>query len=302
MPPPPPRPLSDSSSSIDLLPSDQNSSSSIPSRVIKNNSNVVDVSSTSSSEINDDRTMQLPRSLINENKPFPLNLQLKKSIPHITTATSSSSSTTTKTLSENSNLGDTNNNNVVDNTSVTDQIHTLLTSNPVGTDYSINSSNSTSSVSNSVTVVPSSSSTSESTMNYVDQSHYVPYGTNPPPPSYHEAVVKQATTMNNFMPTLNMNGTGLSYGKSSGTNDWTNNSNNTFTLQPPPSSSSSQSCVKDEPQDYPSAISGNGQSMPFVKPKTYVNRPSKTPLHERPFSCPIEHCPRRFSRSDELTR
>ena len=67
-------------------------------------------------------------------------------------------------------------------------------------------------------------------------------------------------------------------------------------LQPPPSS------VKDEPQDYPTTVSGNGQTMHFVKPKTYINRPSKTPLHERPFPCPIEHCPRRFSRSDELTR
>jgi hypothetical protein len=245
--------------------------------------------------------MQLPRSLINENKPFPLNLQLKKSIPHIRTTSPPLSSSSSKTLVENSNLGDTNNNNVLHTGSVNDQIHTLLTSNPVVTDYSINPSNSTSSVSNSVTVQSSSSSSSTSeTMNYVDQSHYVPYGTNQPPPPYHEAVVKQSTTINNYMPTLNLNGTGLSYGKSTGTNDWTTNQNNTFTLQPPPSSSSS--CVKDEPQDYPSTASGNGQSMHFAKPKTYVNRPSKTPLHERPFSCPIEHCPRRFSRSDELTR
>jgi hypothetical protein len=245
--------------------------------------------------------MQLPRSLINENKPFSINLQLKNPIPHIKTTTASPPN---KTLGENSNLGDTNNNNVVDTASVTDQIHTLLTSNPVVANYSISTSNSTSSVSNSATVVPSSSSStsSESTMNYVDQSHYVPYGTNQPPPSYHEAVVKQAQTMSNFMPSLNMNGTGLSYGKSSGTNDWTTNPN-TFTLQPPPtSSSSSSSCVKDEPQDYPSAMSGNGQTMSFPKQKSYINRPSKTPLHERPFSCPIEHCPRRFSRSDELTR
>jgi hypothetical protein len=175
--------------------------------------------------------MQLPRSLINENKPFPLNLHIKKSIPHITTSS--------KTLVENSNLGDTNNNHVLDTASVTDQIHTLLTSNPVVTDYNINPSNSTSSsssVSNSVTI-PTSSSTNESTMNYVDQSHYVPYGSNQPPPSYHEAIVKQSTIVNNYMPTLNLNGTGLSYGKSMGTNDWTTNSNNTFTLQPPPSSS-----------------------------------------------------------------
>jgi hypothetical protein len=178
--------------------------------------------------------MQLPRRLINENKPFLLTLHVKKSIRHITTATSSS-----KTLVENSNLGDMNNNNVLDTASVTDQIHTLLISNPVVTDYNINSSNSTSSssVSNSITVPSSSSLTSESTMNYVDQSHYVPYGSNQPPPSYHEAIVKQSTIVNNYMPTLNLNGTGLSYGKSMGTNDWTTNSNNTFTLQPPPSSS-----------------------------------------------------------------
>ena len=134
-------------------------------------------------------------------------------------------------------------------------------------------------------------------MNYVDPSHYVSYGTSQPPPSYHEAVIKQPTSINNFMPTLNINGTGLSYSKSSGTNDWTTTSGNAFNLQVPQSSS----CVKDEPQDYPAAV-GNGQAMHFAKPKTYTNRPSKTPLHERPFSCPIEHCPRRFSRSDELTR
>lgn len=33
-----------------------------------------------------------------------------------------------------------------------------------------------------------------------------------------------------------------------------------------------------------------------------VNRPSKTPLQERPHKCPVEDCDRRFSRSDELTR
>ncbi len=258
-------------------------------------SNVVDVSSTSSTEINDDRTMQLPRSLINENKPFPLNLQLKKSIPHL--STNASPPTSSKTLIENSNLGDTNNNNVLETTSVTDQIHTLLTSNPVATDYT----NSTSTVSNSGTI-PSSSSTSKATMNYVDQSHYVPYGSNQPPPSYHEAVIKAPPSVNNFMPTLNLNGTGLSYGKSAGTNDWTTTPTNTFTLQPPPPPPASSSDIKNEPQDYPSGAVGNGQSMHYPKPKTYINRPSKTPLHERPFSCPIEHCPRRFSRSDELTR
>ncbi|CAF1418872.1 unnamed protein product, partial [Adineta ricciae] len=333
--PPPPRPLSDSSSSLDLLSSHQNSSNqllsstSIPSIVITNNptlTNGVDASSTSSTDINDDTTMQLPRSLINENKPFSFNLPSKKPIPHITTTTSpptttstsslASSTTTAKKLVENSNLGDTNNNNnnVLDTSSVNDQIHTLLTSNPVVTDYSIASSNSTSSVSNSVPVPSSSSSTTttttttgaptittvsttEPTMNYVDQSHYVQYGTSQQPPSYHESIVKPSTTtVNSFIPTLTLNGSSLSYGKSPLTNDWTTTPQNTYTLQIPPSS-----CIKDEPQDY--IASGiNGQSMHFAKPKAYPNRPSKTPIHERPFSCPIDNCPRRFSRSDELTR
>lgn len=39
-----------------------------------------------------------------------------------------------------------------------------------------------------------------------------------------------------------------------------------------------------------------------VKPRKYPNRPSKTPIHERPYACPVENCDRRFSRSDELTR
>ncbi|XP_054167031.1 early growth response protein 1-B-like isoform X2 [Oppia nitens] len=39
-----------------------------------------------------------------------------------------------------------------------------------------------------------------------------------------------------------------------------------------------------------------------VKSRKYPNRPSKTPVHERPYACPIESCDRRFSRSDELTR
>lgn len=46
---------------------------------------------------------------------------------------------------------------------------------------------------------------------------------------------------------------------------------------------------------------GQLKLMP-VKPRKYPNRPSKTPLHERPYACPVESCDRRFSRSDELTR
>ena len=39
-----------------------------------------------------------------------------------------------------------------------------------------------------------------------------------------------------------------------------------------------------------------------VRARKYPNRPSKTPLHERPYACPVSNCDRRFSRSDELTR
>lgn len=39
-----------------------------------------------------------------------------------------------------------------------------------------------------------------------------------------------------------------------------------------------------------------------IKPRKYPNRPSKTPVQERPFSCPLNDCERRFSRSDELSR
>ncbi|XP_076371875.1 uncharacterized protein LOC143257309 isoform X2 [Tachypleus tridentatus] len=39
-----------------------------------------------------------------------------------------------------------------------------------------------------------------------------------------------------------------------------------------------------------------------VKQRKYPNRPCKTPVHERPYACPLEACDRRFSRSDELTR
>ncbi|XP_023961348.1 early growth response protein 3 isoform X2 [Trachemys scripta elegans] len=51
---------------------------------------------------------------------------------------------------------------------------------------------------------------------------------------------------------------------------------------------------------------GSLQQQPLtlkpIRPRKYPNRPSKTPLHERPHACPAEGCDRRFSRSDELTR
>jgi hypothetical protein len=39
-----------------------------------------------------------------------------------------------------------------------------------------------------------------------------------------------------------------------------------------------------------------------VKTRKYPNRPGKTPVNERPHACTVSGCPRRFSRSDELTR
>lgn len=47
---------------------------------------------------------------------------------------------------------------------------------------------------------------------------------------------------------------------------------------------------------------GNSNQMKPLKPRKYPNRPSKTPIHERPHACTVDGCPRRFSRSDELTR
>lgn len=236
--------------------------------------------------------MQLPRSLINDAKPYALNFHLNKPIAP-SPSTSTTAATTTATSSDHSHIGDTNNNHVHPPVSVHDQLHTLLTSNPVGTEFSNNSANNRTSpaTSSSSTSASASASTAgkDTTMNYVDSSHYVPYGTpstavaQVPPPPYHDSMVKSAIASNNFMPTINING-----------NAW--NNSNSFALPAPPSSR-----VKDEPQDYPMG-NVNSQSTNFGKTRNYTNRPSKTPLHERPFSCPVDQCPRRFSRSDELTR
>lgn len=45
-----------------------------------------------------------------------------------------------------------------------------------------------------------------------------------------------------------------------------------------------------------------GTKLLPLKQRKYPNRPCKTPVHERPYKCPVENCDRRFSRSDELTR
>ncbi|KAM9715513.1 early growth response protein 2b [Menidia menidia] len=57
------------------------------------------------------------------------------------------------------------------------------------------------------------------------------------------------------------------------------------------------------PSRLPSAYSPQNLPLrPILRPRKYPNRPSKTPVHERPYPCPAEGCDRRFSRSDELTR
>jgi hypothetical protein len=272
LPPPPPVPsiLIENCSTNQLLTSSSGSSTTETNNTNSTLANTADASSTSS-KTNEDTTMQLPRSLIDNNKPYSLNLQLIKP-----------NNSTPKPLIENPPTDDTNNTDVPDTPNVNQQIHTLLTSNPVVADYSINSSTNNSST---------SSSTSESAMNYVDQSRYIPYGTSTNsipqpgvPPSYHDSIVKSSATSNNYIPTLTINGA-----------DWATNPPNNFALQ------TQSSSVKDEPQDFPMAVA-NGQTVQFPKPRNYSNRPSKTPLHERPFSCPVDNCPRRFSRSDELTR
>ncbi len=51
-------------------------------------------------------------------------------------------------------------------------------------------------------------------------------------------------------------------------------------------------------------VDDNNNLIPMLplKPRKYPNRPSKTPISERPHACTVHGCPRRFSRSDELTR
>lgn len=248
----------------------------------------VDASSSSSSANLDDESskMQLPRSLISENKPYALHLPINPSHSLSAAASSSSNSVETKT---NSNQGDTNNNHV------DEQIQQLIASNPAVTDYSLNSSNNSTRTSPGSSSSASTSNSKESAaaaaaMNYVDPSSYLAYGPSvnsvpPSAPSYHEALVKSS---GNFMSTVNLT-----------SSEWPNVNN--FALPAPPGPISS-SAVKNEPQDYPMTHVNNNQSMNFAKTRNYGNRPSKTPVHERPFSCPIDQCPRRFSRSDELTR
>ncbi|XP_077469692.1 early growth response protein 2b-like [Stigmatopora argus] len=60
------------------------------------------------------------------------------------------------------------------------------------------------------------------------------------------------------------------------------------------------------PSDGPLVAAFPGQQdlplRPILRPRKYPCRPSKTPVHQRPYACPAQSCERRFSRSDELSR
>ncbi|XP_068597587.1 E3 SUMO-protein ligase EGR2-like [Brachionichthys hirsutus] len=58
----------------------------------------------------------------------------------------------------------------------------------------------------------------------------------------------------------------------------------------------------DVPTAAPFPNSHNLPLRPISRPRKYPNRPSRTPVHQRPYPCPAEGCDRRFSRSDELSR
>ncbi|XP_077351869.1 early growth response protein 2b-like [Festucalex cinctus] len=65
------------------------------------------------------------------------------------------------------------------------------------------------------------------------------------------------------------------------------------TAPPPPPMTTSAAAV---------AEGHNLPLRPILRPRKYPCRPSKTPVHQRPYACPAESCERRFSRSDELSR
>ncbi|KAM9803758.1 early growth response protein 2b-like [Neosynchiropus ocellatus] len=68
-----------------------------------------------------------------------------------------------------------------------------------------------------------------------------------------------------------------------------------FTLGAPPAAA-------DGPMSAAFPSHQNLPLRPILRPRKYPNRPSKTPVHQRPYPCPAESCDRRFSRSDELSR
>lgn len=87
----------------------------------------------------------------------------------------------------------------------------------------------------------------------------------------------------------------------------TSSSNSSSLSSPPPPSSSSSSQLatsssQSQLQEITSTKDSKDVSYLPLRPRKYPNRPSKTPVDERPHACTVAGCPRRFSRSDELTR
>ena len=81
-------------------------------------------------------------------------------------------------------------------------------------------------------------------------------------------------------------------------------------------SGSSENSAFQQPQKFQSCTVGNSYPLQPINPRP-INRAglsillekrhdptkkSKVPPSERPYACPVDNCPRRFSRSDELTR
>lgn len=78
----------------------------------------------------------------------------------------------------------------------------------------------------------------------------------------------------------------------------------------------SENSAFQQPQKFPSCSMANSYPIQPINPRP-INRAGlsilkekrndptkkcKVPLAERPYACPVDNCPRRFSRSDELTR
>lgn len=102
------------------------------------------------------------------------------------------------------------------------------------------------------------------------------------------------------------------------TNSASTNSSNTPSSAPPSSmkwNGGSENSAFQQPQKFPSCTVGSNYPIPPINPRP-INRAglsilkekrdpakkTKVPPSERPYACPVENCPRRFSRSDELTR
>jgi len=96
-----------------------------------------------------------------------------------------------------------------------------------------------------------------------------------------------------------------------------------FKMQPPQPQQNtmkwpgvSENSAFQQPQKFPSCSMANSYPIQPINPRP-INRAGlsilkekrndptkkcKVPLAERPYACPVDNCPRRFSRSDELTR